>query len=56
MNTQKRYRAFGLYIAVIMILALLWMLRDSASGFGQGSTYTYAQFEFDLERGNVASV
>ena len=44
MNTQKRYRAFGLYIAVILILALLWVLRDSSSGFGQNSSYTYAQF------------
>ncbi len=56
MNTQKRYRAFGLYIAVIMILALLWVLRDSSSGFGQNSSYTYAQFEHDLDRGNVVSV
>ena len=39
MNTQKRYRAFGLYIAVILILALLWVLRDSSSGFGQNASY-----------------
>lgn len=56
MNSQKRYRAFGLYIAVIVILLMLWFLRDGSSGFGQGSIYTYAQFEQDLERGNVVSV
>ena len=41
MNNQKRYRAFGLYIAVILILALLWILKDSSSGFGQNSVYKY---------------
>ncbi|MEY8517000.1 ATP-dependent zinc metalloprotease FtsH [Lachnospiraceae bacterium 29-84] len=56
MNTQKRYRAFGMYIAVIAILAFLWMLRDNTSGFGQNSFYTYAQFEQDLKAGQVVSV
>ena len=56
MNTQKRYRAFGIYIAIIIILALFWVLRDNSSGFGQNSLYTYAQFEQDLDRGNVISV
>ncbi len=56
MNTQKRYRAFGLYIAVILILALLWVLRDSSSGFGQNASYSYAQFESDLKENNVISV
>lgn len=56
MNNQKRYRAFGVYIAVIIILALLWILRDNSSGFGQNSVYTYGQFEQDLENENVVSV
>lgn len=56
MNTQKRYRAFGLYIGVIVILALLWLLRDSSTGLGQSDSYTYAQFEEDLDAGNVESV
>lgn len=56
MNAQKRNRAFGLYIAVILILALLWVLRDNSSGFGQTSLYTYAQFEQDLKSENVVSV
>ena len=56
MNAQKRNRAFGLYIAVILILALLWVLRDNSSGFGQNSLYTYAQFEQDLEMDHVVSV
>ncbi|MCI9004797.1 MAG: ATP-dependent zinc metalloprotease FtsH [Lachnospiraceae bacterium] len=56
MNTQKRYRAFGLYIAVILILVLLWVLRDSSSGFGQNASYSYAQFESDLKENNVISV
>ncbi len=56
MNTQKRYKAFGLYIGVIVILALLWMLRDSSTGLGQSDNYTYAQFEEDLDAGNVESV
>ena len=56
MSNQKRYRAFGLYIAVIFILALLWIMRDSSSGFGQNSVYTYAQFEQDLEMDHVVSV
>ncbi len=56
MNNQRRYRAFGLYIAVIVILALLWVLKDSSSGFGQNSVYTYAQFEQDLELEHVVSV
>ncbi|MCI8858788.1 MAG: ATP-dependent zinc metalloprotease FtsH [Lachnospiraceae bacterium] len=56
MNNQKRYRAFGLYIAVILILALLWILKDSSSGFGQNSVYTYAQFEQDLDLEHVVSV
>lgn len=56
MNAQKRDRAFGLYIAVILILALLWVLRDNSSGFGQNSLYTYAQFEQDLKSENVVSV
>ena len=56
MNNQKRYRAFGVYIAVIAILALLWILRDNSPGFNQGSVYTYGQFEQDLENENVVSV
>ncbi len=56
MNAQKRNRAFGLYLLVIAILALLWILRDNSSGFGQNSIYTYAQFEQDLKSGNVVSV
>lgn len=56
MNNQRRYRAFGVYIAVIVILALLWILRDNSSGFGQNSVYTYGQFEQDLENENVVSV
>ena len=56
MNTQKRYRAFGLYIGVIVILALLWLLKDSSTGLGQSDSYTYAQFEDDLDAGNVESV
>ncbi len=56
MNAQKRNRAFGLYLLVIAILALLWILRDNFSGFGQNSIYTYAQFEQDLKSGNVVSV
>ncbi len=56
MNNQKRYRAFGVYIAVIAILALLWILRDNSPGFNQGSVYTYGHFEQDLENENVVSV
>lgn len=56
MNTQKRYRAFGLYVGVIVILALLWLLKDSAAGLGQSDVYTYAQFENDLDAGKVESV
>lgn len=56
MNTQKRYKAFGLYIGVIVILALLWLLKDSSTGLGQSDSYTYAQFEDDLDAGNVESV
>ena len=56
MNAQKRNRAFGLYLAAIAVLALLWILRDSSSGFGQNGLYTYAQFEQDLKSENVVSV
>lgn len=56
MNTQKRYRAFGLYIGVILVLALLWLLKDSSGNMGQTENYTYAQFEDDLDAGNVESV
>lgn len=56
MNTQKRNKAFGLYIGVIVILALLWLLKDSSAGLGQTNNYTYAQFEEDLDAGNVKSV
>lgn len=56
MNNQKRYRAFGVYILVIAILALLWILRDNSSGFNQSSVYTYGQFEQDLQEENVAGV
>lgn len=56
MNAQKRNRAFGLYLAAIAVLALLWILRDNSSGFGQNGLYTYAQFEQDLKSENVVSV
>ena len=56
MNNQRRYRAFGVYIAVIIILGLLWILRDSSSGFGQNAVYSYGQFEQDLEYEHVVSV
>lgn len=56
MNTQKRYRAFGLYIGVILVLAMLWLLKDSSGNLGQTENYTYAQFEDDLDAGNVESV
>ena len=56
MNNLKRDRSFCVYIAVIIILALLWILRDNSSGFGQNSVYTYGQFEQDLENENVVSV
>lgn len=56
MNTQKRYKAFGLYVAVIIVLALLWLLKDSSAGLGAENNYTYAQFEKDLDEKKVASV
>lgn len=56
MNSQKRYRAFGLYIGVIAILVVLWVLRDSSTGMGQAEIYNYAQFEDDMEEGTVISV
>ncbi|MCI8484385.1 MAG: ATP-dependent zinc metalloprotease FtsH [Lachnospiraceae bacterium] len=56
MNTQKRNRAFGLYIVVIIVLALLWIWRDNSSGLGQNGLYTYGQFEQDLKQENVVSV
>ena len=37
-------------------MALLWVLRDSSSGFGQNASYSYAQFESDLKENNVISV
>ena len=56
MNAQKRNRAFGLYLVVILALALLWVLRDNSYGFGQHTLYTYAQFEHVLNNDNVVSV
>ncbi|MEG0962107.1 MAG: ATP-dependent zinc metalloprotease FtsH [Lachnospiraceae bacterium] len=56
MNTQKHYRAYGLYIGVIAVLVLLWFLRDTSTGMSQTQTYTLAQFEQDLDEGIVVSV
>ena len=56
MNTQKRNRAFGLYIGVIVILILLLLLRDNSSGLGQSQSYSMSQFTQDLEKGTVKSV
>lgn len=52
---NKRYKAFGFYIALIIVLALLWVYKDSADSFRQG-TYTRADFKQALEEQKVENV
>lgn len=52
---NKRYRAFILYIGLIVVLAILLFYKDSARSFRQG-TYTRANFEQALEEKKVESV
>ncbi len=56
MESQKRNRTFGLYIAVLIILAMFWIFRDTSDSNGESISYTYGQFEQDLENGKVLSV
>ncbi|MFP3155918.1 ATP-dependent zinc metalloprotease FtsH [Lachnospiraceae bacterium ZAX-1] len=51
---NKRYKAFGFYIVLVVALGLLWIYKDSASSSTQGA-YTYADFEKALDNQEIVS-
>ena len=53
---NKRYRAFGIYFILLVVIAFLWMLRDGMDGVNQGQSYTEVAFENDLKEENVKFV
>lgn len=53
---NKRYRAFGIYVVLIVVIALLWMFRDGGTGMTGEQKYTEVALKADLAEGNVASV
>ncbi len=53
---DKRYRAFGIYIVLIIGIALLWMFWDSDGGVDGDAAYTEVALANDLAQENVSSV
>ncbi|MCM1282983.1 MAG: ATP-dependent zinc metalloprotease FtsH [Muribaculaceae bacterium] len=55
MNTNNRsnFRGFGIYIALILIVILIWYWLSAG---GVASSYSRAEFVEDLKAGNVTSV
>lgn len=53
---NKRYRSFGIYVGVIVIIAVVLMLRTGAGNISQEAAYTEAALEDDLAEGKVSSV
>lgn len=53
---NKRYRSFGIYVGVIVIIAVVLMLRTGAGNISQEAAYTEAALEDDLAAGKVSSV
>ena len=53
---DRRYRSFGIYIVLIIVIALLLIYRSSGSGVSQDSTYTEVALEADLQADAVVAV
>ncbi len=53
---NKRYRSFGIYVGVIVIIAVVLILRTGAGTISQEAAYTEAAMEDDLAEGKIASV
>lgn len=54
---DKRYRAFGIYVILIVGLTILaWQFLDGGNTMPREQSYTEMALKEDLERGNVSSV
>ncbi len=53
---DKRFRVFGIYVVLIIGIALLWMFWDSDVGTTGDAAYTEVALADDLAQENVASV
>ena len=53
---NKRYRAFGVYIILIVVIAFLWMFWDGVDGVSREQSYSEVALEADLAAQNVSSI
>ncbi len=53
---NKRYRAFGVYIFLIVVIALLFVFRDGANAVSKEQAYTEVALEADLAEDNISDV
>lgn len=53
---DKRYRSFGVYIILVIVIALLLMVRAGAGSVPRESAYTEVALNQDLEDGNLGNV
>lgn len=53
---NKRYRAIGIYVVLIAVIALLWMFWDGIDGAGKDQSYSEVALEADLEEENISSI
>lgn len=53
---DKRYRSFGVYIILVIVIALLLMVRAGAGSVPRESAYTEVALTQDLEDGNLGNV
>ena len=51
---RKGYRGFILYVVLVLTVVGIWYFLSETTI--TADTYTYRQFQTDLEEGNVASV
>ncbi len=53
---DKRYRSFGVYVILVIVIALLLMVRAGAGSVPRESAYTEVALTQDLEDGNLGNV
>ena len=51
---KKNFRGFGYYIALILIVVVVWMFLDHQQDIN--NTYNYTQFEEDLKSNEIVQV
>ena len=53
---NKRSKAFGIYVVLIVVIALLWMMRESVPGVSKNEVYTEVALAADLAEEEVTAI